>query len=75
MREINVSVVENTVYELFKSACCEIGKDVLGLLNDSLQREESPFGKEINTSHGSASLSRKKLPGWSNSLISSFLNL
>lgn len=47
MREINVSVVENTVYELFKSACCEIGKDVLGLLNDSLQREESPFGKEI----------------------------
>lgn len=47
MREIDVSIVENTVYRLFTSACCEIGEDVLNLLNQNLEREESPFGKEI----------------------------
>ena len=47
MREINVNVVENTVYDLFTSACCEIGTDVLDLLKSNLEREESPFGKEI----------------------------
>ncbi|MBQ7887757.1 MAG: fumarate hydratase [Clostridia bacterium] len=47
MREIDVALVENAVYELFLSACCEIGEDVLSLLHASLEREESPFGREV----------------------------
>ena len=47
MREIDVSIVENTIYELFLSACCEIGDDVLSLLQKNLEREESPFGREV----------------------------
>lgn len=47
MREIDVSLVENTIYELFLSACCEIGEDVLSLLKNNLDREESPFGREV----------------------------
>lgn len=47
MREIDVSQVEQTVYGLFLSACCEIGEDVLGLLRANFETEESPFGREI----------------------------
>ena len=41
------SRIEQTVYELFLSACCEIGDDVLSLLEKNLAAEESPFGKEV----------------------------
>ena len=47
MREIDVTRVEETVYALFTSACCEIGDDVLRLLEASYEDEESPFGKEV----------------------------
>lgn len=45
MREIDVRTVEDTVCQLFMSACCEIGRDVLSLLEKNLETEESPFGK------------------------------
>ena len=45
MREIDVTRVEETVYALFTSACCEIGDDVLRLLEARYEDEESPFGK------------------------------
>ena len=47
MREIDVARVEETVYGLFLSACCEIGEDVLRLLQTRYEEEESPFGKEV----------------------------
>lgn len=47
VREISVKRVEDTVYALFLSACCEIGEDVLSLLRRNLESEESPYGKEI----------------------------
>lgn len=47
MREIDVSRVRQTVYDLFTSACCEIGEDVLTLLHARLEAEESPFGREV----------------------------
>lgn len=47
MREIDVSCVRQTVYDLFTSACCEIGDDVLILLKQRLKSEESPFGREV----------------------------
>lgn len=47
MREIDVKLVENTVYQLFLSACCEIGEDVLSLLRARMEEEESPFGREV----------------------------
>ena len=47
MREIDVSRVRETVYDLFTSACCEIGEDVLTLLHERMEAEESPFGREV----------------------------
>ena len=47
MREIDVTRVEETVYALFTSACCEIGDDVLRLLEARYEAEEAPFGKEV----------------------------
>ena len=47
MRKIDVTRVEETVYALFTSACCEIGDDVLRLLEARYEDEESPFGKEV----------------------------
>lgn len=47
MREIDVSCVQQAVYELFLSVCCEIGEDVLALLRKRLSAEESPFGREV----------------------------
>ena len=47
MREIDVARVEETVYALFLSACCEIGEDVLRLLQARYEDEESPFGREV----------------------------
>ena len=47
MRELNVKHLEDTIYALFMSACCEIGEDVLSLLERNLQMEESPFGREV----------------------------
>jgi len=47
MREIDVRQVEKTVCDLFLSACCEIGDDVLRLLRQRMESEESPFGKEV----------------------------
>ena len=47
MRELSVKRIEDTVYALFMSACCEIGEDVLSLLEKNLQTEESPFGREV----------------------------
>lgn len=47
MREIDVQQIEDTLYALCRSACCEIGDDVLALLEDGLRRERSPFGREI----------------------------
>ena len=46
MREIDVSLVEETVRALFLRACCEIGEDVLSCLREGLKAEESPFGRE-----------------------------
>ena len=47
MRELNVKHIEDTIYALFMSACCEIGEDVLSLLERNLRTEESPFGREV----------------------------
>ena len=47
MRELSVKHIEDTIYALFMSACCEIGEDVLSLLEKNLQTEESPFGREV----------------------------
>lgn len=47
LRSIDVSLVKDTVYKLFLSACCEIGEDVLSLLRRSMNEEESAFGKDI----------------------------
>ena len=47
MREIDVARVEETVYALFLSTCCEIGEDVLRLLQARYEDEESPFGREV----------------------------
>ncbi|MDY4856172.1 MAG: fumarate hydratase [Candidatus Ventricola sp.] len=47
MRELNVKHIEDTIYALFMSACCEIGEDVLSLLEKNLQTEESPFGRVV----------------------------
>ncbi len=47
MRELDVARVEETVYTLFRRACCEIGEDVLSLLERNLETEESPFGREV----------------------------
>ena len=47
MREIDVRLVEDTVYALFMSACCDIGDDVLIRLKESCEKEESPFGREV----------------------------
>lgn len=47
MREIDIGRIEETVYALCRSACCEIGEDVLTLLEQGLARERSPFGREI----------------------------
>ena len=47
MREIDVVRVEETVYALFLSACCEIGEDVLRLLQARYEDEESTFGREV----------------------------
>ena len=47
MRELSVKRIEDTVYALFMSACCEIGEDVLSLLEKNLRTEESPFGREV----------------------------
>ena len=46
MRQIDVGLVEETVRKLFLSACCEIGNDVLSRLENALEAEESPFGRE-----------------------------
>jgi len=47
VREIDVSCIRQTVYDLFTSACCEIGDDVLIQLKQRLKSEESPFGREV----------------------------
>lgn len=47
MREIDVGLVKKTICDLFLSACCEIGDDVLRLLRERIESEESPFGKEV----------------------------
>lgn len=47
MRELSVKRIEDIVYALFMSACCEIGEDVLSLLQKSLEMEESPFRREV----------------------------
>lgn len=47
MREMDVALIEETLYSLCRSACCEIGEDVLCLLKRGLARERSPFGREI----------------------------
>lgn len=47
MREIDVKHVAQTVYQLFLSACCEIGSDVMSLLEKYSREEESPFGREV----------------------------
>lgn len=47
MRELSVKHIEDTIYALFMSTCCEIGVDVLSLLERNLQTEESPFGREV----------------------------
>lgn len=47
MREIHITRVEDAVYGLFMRACCEIGDDVLLLLQASAQKEESLFGREV----------------------------
>ena len=47
MREMDVALIEETLYNLCRSACCEIGEDVLCLLKRGLARERSPFGREI----------------------------
>lgn len=64
MRELSVKRIEDTVYKLFMSACCEIGEDVLSLLEKSLQTEESPFGCEVlrQLIENDLLAARKKMP-------------
>ena len=64
MREIDVRLVEDAVYELFLSACCEIGEDVLSLLRSSMDKEESPFGREVlrQLLENDELAARKKMP-------------
>lgn len=47
LREIDAKLIEETIYDLFLSACCEIGDDVLHLLKERMQTEESEFGREV----------------------------
>lgn len=47
VREVCVREVEETVRALFLSACCNIGQDVMTLLKEGLEKEESPFGRDI----------------------------
>ncbi|MBQ2991600.1 MAG: fumarate hydratase [Clostridia bacterium] len=47
IREIQADCIEETVRELFLSACCVIGDDVMHLLRESLDQEESSFGREV----------------------------
>lgn len=47
MREIHIENVEEVVYDLFMRACCEIGDDVLCALQKGIEKEESPFGREV----------------------------
>lgn len=47
MRTLCVKLIEDTVYALFLSACCDIGDDVLFLLESALETETSPFGRDI----------------------------
>ncbi|MBP3427801.1 MAG: fumarate hydratase [Clostridia bacterium] len=47
MREIDIAQVSDTVCSLFRSACCEIGDDVLSQLRRNLETEESPFGRAV----------------------------
>lgn len=64
MRELNVKHIEDTIYALFMSACCEIGEDVLSLLERNLQTEESPFGREVlrQLIENDRLAARKKMP-------------
>ncbi len=47
MREIEASVITQTVAQLFQEANFELGEDVLAALERAQQTEESPLGKEI----------------------------
>ena len=47
MREVDVKKIEDVVAELAVSACCAPEDDLMDALRSSLEREESPAGKEI----------------------------
>jgi len=47
MREVDVKKIEDVVAELAVSACCVPEDDLMDALRSSLEREESPAGKEI----------------------------
>ncbi|HHU48732.1 MAG: fumarate hydratase [Caldicoprobacterales bacterium] len=47
MREINTSVIAQTVEQLYIQACYHIGEDVKNLLDKARKTEESPVGKWI----------------------------
>lgn len=47
MREIPASIIEQAVRSLCLSACCQIGEDVVAALQRALEKERSPFGRDI----------------------------
>ncbi len=47
IREINVTTVKNAVRDLCIEANCHLGDDTVSVLNNSVQREKSPTGREI----------------------------
>lgn len=47
MKEIKVSDISETIEKLCLQAACKLGEDVIKLLRQSLEREESEFGRYI----------------------------
>ena len=47
MREIEASIITETVAELFQQANFVLGEDVLSALKQAQEREESPLGREV----------------------------
>lgn len=47
MREVDVKYLTKAVEEMCKEANCFLGDDVLGLLQEGLEKEVSPVGKEV----------------------------
>lgn len=49
MRVIHTDVIEQSVYDLCRDACCVLGDDVSALIEKSITTEESPLARSILT--------------------------